>query len=206
MTGCPRGDGFTLPQLVQFGYHDHRSVRMHLKDGDLAAKKEDPDGNYAHGVVYGAQPLKGDVEFEVELTSYGTGWSGNLKLGVMRCPKDSLMDHPIPRYSPEAKDYCVWCAGKLHDHMITMVDQQYGETNLDDLREGDRLGLSVRRNGTLQFYVNGVAQGYAARDIYKKNCDVYVVVDHYANCRATRITRAGNTHTHTHTHTHTPVH
>ena len=190
MTGST--EGFVLPQVVQFGYHDYHSQRMHLKDESRTASKEDPDNSYAHGVVYGSIPLEGDVEFEVELSSYGTGWSGNLKLGVMRC-QGSLEDHIIPRYSPEAKDYCVWCANKVHDHMINNMDHQYGDANLDDLREGDRLGLTLRRsgNGTLQFLVNGCPQGKAAKNIYKNGWKVYIVVDHYANCRATKITRAG---------------
>lgn len=190
MTGTTRSEGFVLPKVIQFGYHDHHSLRMRLTEEKLTASKEDPENSYAHGVVYGSSPLKGDVEFEVELTSYGTGWSGNLKLGVMRC-QGKMEKHAIPRYSPEAKEYCMWCANKLHDHMVTMRDQEYGEVNLDDLREGDRLGLRLRRDGTLNFLVNGRAQGLAVKNVYKRGWNVYVVVDHYANCRATKITKAG---------------
>lgn len=190
MTGPSRGEGFVLPKIIQFGYHEYHSLRMRLTEEKQRASKEDPENSYAHGVVYGAQPLRGDVEFEVELTSYGTGWSGNLKLGVMRC-QGKVEEQSIPRYSPEAKEYCVWCANKLHDHMVTMRDQEYGEMNLDDLREGDRLGLKLRRDGTLNFLVNGHAQGIAAQNVYKRGWNVFIVVDHYANCRATKITRAG---------------
>lgn len=164
---------------------------MRVEDDGKSAYKENPASFYAHGVAYGARPIKGHCEFEVELTSYGTGWSGNLKLGVMHT-NGKLEEEVIPRYSPEANGYCIWCANKLHDHMIAMNEITYGKQSLDELQEGDRLGLQVTRNGILTFLVNGQPQGVAASLVYsKKDYDVYVVVDHYANCKSTRITRAG---------------
>ena len=164
---------------------------MRVEENGRSAYKENPASIYAHGVVYGSRPVKGHCEFEVELTSYGTGWSGNLKLGVMRT-SGKLEEEAIPRYSPEASGYCIWCAGKLHDHMIAMTEMPYGKQSLDELQQGDRLGLQLTRNGILTFLINGRPQGVAASSVYsKKDCDVYVVVDHYANCKSTRITRAG---------------
>ena len=175
------------------------------KDGRSAAKK-DPSATYAYGVVYGERPLKGTAEFEVELVSYGTGWSGTLKLGVMRCKMSSCVtDKTIPRYSPEGTHHCVWSSDKLHNRLTDcFTEQHYGEVNLDELRAGDKLGMRVNHEGTLEFFVNGRHQGVAAEDLYQKGYDVYAVVDHYANCKATRITRSGvmivPPHIHTHTH------
>lgn len=185
---------FILEDTIQFGYHSVSSSQIKITDDGLAAEKRDADSQYAHGVAYGARPLKGTAEFEVKIASYGTGWSGTLKLGVMRCKKDVplVTGTSIPRYSPEGVDHCVWSSDKLHNRLVTpVVESNYGNTNLDDLREGDRVGMRLSHDGVLVFFVNGKSQGVAAENIYDRNCDVYAVVDHYANCRATVITRAG---------------
>ena len=188
----PSHAGFILPEVVNFGYSQkYCSKHMRVEQDGKSAYKENPASIYAHGVAYGSRPVKGHCEFEVELTSYGTGWSGNLKLGIMRT-SGKLEEETIPRYSPEASGYCIWCAGKLHDHMIAMTEMPYGKQSLDELQQGDRLGLQLTRNGVLTFFINGHPQGVAASSVYsKKDCDVYVVVDHYANCKSTQITRAG---------------
>ena len=75
------------------------------KDG-LLAKKKDPREVYAYGVVYGHKVLRGTTEFEVEIASYGTGWSGTLKLGVMQHKAGSEIKlEEIPRFSQYAKNY-----------------------------------------------------------------------------------------------------
>ena len=71
------------------------------------------------------------------------------------------------------------------------TEKKYGSTNLENLREGDRLGLRVSHDGVLTFFVNGKSQGVAAQGVYQDGYDLYAVVDVYANCRAVRITRAG---------------
>ncbi len=192
----PASQTFILEDIVQFGYHNISSSQIKITENGLAAEKRDPDAHYAHGVAYGARPLKGTAEFEVKIASYGTGWSGTLKLGVMRAKKDMpLVSGPsIPRYSPEGVDHCVWSSDKIHNRLNTpAVESNYtgSKVNLDDLREGDRVGLRLSHDGMLTFFVNGKSQGVAAENIYDKECDVYAVVDHYANCKATVITRAG---------------
>jgi neuralized-like protein 4 len=143
-------------------------------------------------VVYGERPLRGTAEFEVELVSYGTGWSGTLKLGVTRCKAGRKpSDKTIPRYSPEGTNHCVWSSDKLHNRLTDcFTEQHYGLVNLDELRAGDRLGMRVTHDGILEFFVNGAYQGIAAEGIYQRGYDIYAVVDHYANCKATKITRA----------------
>lgn len=164
---------------------------MSITEDGKEAKKLDPEVVYAKGVVYSERPVKGWAEFEVEVISYGTSWSGNLKLGIMIHKSDKELDpSKIPRYTPESPEHCVWCASKLHDHVTSMTEVAYGEKTLDDLKEGDRLGIIITSKGVLHFLVNGKSQGAATHNIYRMGHDVYVVVDHYANCKATRITRA----------------
>lgn len=192
-----RKTSFILPESVQFGYHESaHSRQMSLSEDKLTATKIDPNSHYAHGVCYGAIPLRGTAEFEVEITSYGTGWSGTMKLGVMRCKTDSKLAGSIPRYSPEGQDHCVWSSNKIHNRLTggpTEVEpeKRYGDRNLDDLTVDDKVGFRLSYDGNLTFFVNGTSQGIAADNIYLRGYDVYPVVDHYANCKATRIVRAG---------------
>lgn len=187
---------FILPQTVQFGFHNICSDQVRITDNGLKAEKKDPNLHYAHGVVYSALPLKGTAEFEVTMTDYGTGWSGTLKLGVAKYKAGrNVQVSRIPRYSPEAANHCVWSSDKIHNRLKSnqngVQERQYGLKDLDTLREGDRLGLRLSHDGKLVFFVNGRSQGLAAEKVYEKGHDVYVVVDHYANCKATAITRAG---------------
>ena len=194
----PKRTSFILPETVQFGYHEtSHSKQMILTEDRLSATKSDPASQYAHGVCYGAVPLRGTAEFEVEITSYGTGWSGTMKLGVMRCPTDSKIN--VPRYSPESTEHVVWSSTKIHNRLsggvcnggVDETEKQYSNVNLDDLKVGSRLGFRLSYDGALSFLVNGKSQGVAAENVYLRGHDVYAVVDHYANCKATRIIRAG---------------
>lgn len=40
--------------------------------------------------------------------------------------------------------------------------REYGEFNLDELREGDRVGMMRKSNGNLHYFINGLDQGIAA--------------------------------------------
>ena len=183
---------FVLPKTIQFGFHPVCSHQMRVSEDGITAEKKDPASYYAHGVVYGAKPLRGTAEFEVEIISYGTGWSGTLKLGVMRCKSGGeLLMKDIPRYSPEGNEHCVWSSEKVHNKLVGSSEKPYGFVNLDELRAGYRVGMRLSHDGVLVFFVNGRSQGVAAEGIYKKGYDVYPVIDHYANCKATRITRSG---------------
>ncbi|XP_019855645.1 PREDICTED: uncharacterized protein LOC109584371 [Amphimedon queenslandica] len=183
---------YELPPLVCFGYHkDYHSDQMCIADNGTEAKKLYPEEFYAKGVVYSERPVKSRVEFEVEVISHGAPWSGNLKLGIMLHKSNKKLDRlKIPRYTPECHNHCVWSTKKLHNNVTTMTETAYGKVSLDDLEEGDRLGIIITSEGVLHFLVNGEPQGIATHDIYREGHDVYVVVDHYANCKATRITRA----------------
>ncbi len=184
---------FVLKNDVHFGFHSVSSQQIRISEDRFSAEKKEPSAYYAYGVAYGAKPLRGTSEFEVVITSYGTGWSGTLKLGVMRCLEGTdIAPKGIPRYTPEGQDHCVWSSDKVHNRLgKTHQEKLYGSVNLDELREGDRVGLRLSYDGELTFFVNGRWQGVAASGVHLKGYDVYPVIDHYANCRATRITRAG---------------
>ena len=46
-------------------------------------------------------------------------------------------------------------------------------------KQGDKLGMEISREGTLQFLVNDRSQGAAATNVYSTDKLVYGFVDHY---------------------------
>ena len=105
----------------------------------------------------------------------------------------------IPSDSHCATNHCVWFQERLHNNLVTRSSDGpylpvYGNVNLDDLQEGDCVGLCLSQDGVLEFTVNGESQGVVAKNIYTRDSDVYAVVDHYGSCVATVITKAGELH------------
>ena len=62
-------------------------------------------------------------------------------------------------------------------------------SDLDQLSEGDTVGVMVNWKRELRFFVNGVDQGTAANDITSK---VYAVVDMYGKCAQVSIIKPGS--------------
>ena len=112
----------------------------------------------------------------------------------MRCEKGVPIEPgpSIPSDSQYAANHCVWIDTELYNNIVTPGEEsEYGYVDLYDLREGDCVGLRLSQDGVLEFFVNGESQGIAAKNIYTRNSDVYAVVDHYGQCFATVITKAG---------------
>ena len=99
----------------------------------------------------------------------------------------------ISMNSHVAEDHYVWANHRLCNNLVTPREESdYGYVDLDDLREGDCVRLCLSRDGELEFFVNDESQGIAAKNIYTRDTDIiYAIVDHYAKCVATVITKAG---------------
>ena len=187
----PATANFVPNEDIQFGYHSASGKQIRITNDGLGAEKMDPDKVFLDGVAYGARPLKGKAEFSVEIVSYAVG---SLGFGVMRCKKGVPIESgpSIPSDPCDAANHCVWAGQLLFNNLVTPREwSDYGYVDLDDLREGDCVGLRLSQDGVLEFFVNGKSQGIAAKNIYTRNRDVYAVVDHYGQCVATVITKAG---------------
>ena len=184
---------------IQFGYHSIISGKQtRITNDGLRAERINPSVQHGYGVTYGARPLRGRAEFEVKIDSYGAGWLMSILIGVTRCKKGVLVpiNHEsgasIPLNSDATTNYCIWSGLQLFSNLVTPNRQlTYGSVDLRDLREGDHLGLHLSEDGVLEFTVNGEGQGIAAENVYTRNTDVYAFVDHYGQCVATVITKAG---------------
>ena len=182
---------------IQFGYHSASGKQIKLTNDGLGAERMNPDIVFDNGVAYGAQPLKGRSEFEVKIVSYGGKWNKSLGFGVMRCKKGvPIKSTDIPDNPQFAVNHFVWINQKLYNNFVTVTvagnETDYGYVTLNDLREGDCVGLSLSQDGVLEFTVNDESQGTVATNVYNRNTDVYAVVDHWGPCVATVITKAGD--------------
>ena len=164
---------------------------MEISNDGLEARKIDPEKFLTYGVVYSERPVRGHVEFEVEIISHSTrSWSRSICLGVMlHKSQTSLWEEAPALYALGAANHCVWDGYVVYDKITTMKVMPYSR-DLDELRVGDRPGLLITSDGELHFLVNGEPQGRATYGIYRPGFDVYITVDHYGKCKATRITRA----------------
>ena len=180
---------------IQFGYHSASGKLITITDDGLRAERMNPDKTSGGGVVYSSLPLKGIAEFEVKIVSYGTRWRHSMGLGVMKCKKGVPIESgpSIPDvFSHATVNHCVWDGNHVSNNLVSPGERsEYGCVDLKDLREEDYVGLHLSQDGVLEFIVNGESQGIAAKNIYTRDSDIYAFVDHYANCVATVITKAG---------------
>ena len=184
-----------LRSAVEFGFRSVHGRNIKLSKYGLLAERTYPSDTFNGGIAYGAKVLSGTTEFEVEITSCKTSWSGTLKLGVMQCKAGSKIKYSdVPQYSLDVKFYCMWSSHRVFNKLFGCsgpIEREYSSTRLEHLREGDHLGLRVSHDGVLTFFVNGKSQGVAAQGVYQEGYDLYAVVDVYGRCTAVRITRAG---------------
>ena len=189
-------DESTPNKDIQFGYHSAAGKKIRITNNGLGAERMNPEYEFDDGVAYGAQPLKGLAEFEVKMVTYyyGAKWITSLGFGIRRCKKGMPIESGpgIPENPYDAEYHYVWTDQRLVNNLVSpRNDSDYGYVDLDDLREGDCVGLCLSQDGVLEFTVNGESQGIAAKNIYTRDTDVYAVVDHYGRCVATVITKAG---------------
>lgn len=78
------------------------------------------------------------------------------------------------------------CSRNLHFSSLQSgraLIENYGQ-NLEDLIEGDRVGVVCKRNGDIHFFVNGVDLGVAVSNLFG---EIYAIVDLYGKCAAVSI-------------------
>uniref|UniRef100_UPI00358F8D8A neuralized-like protein 4 isoform X2 n=1 Tax=Myxine glutinosa TaxID=7769 RepID=UPI00358F8D8A len=162
--------GFTMSDL-----------RFHSRCGSLARLSEDfrtaqrhlPTAEFNHGVVLSYRPLFRGEMFQVRIEQLVEKWSGSLELGVTTHNPDRLAFPPTMSNITSGTVLMSDC-GILTNGKGTRLD--YSSTSLDSLQPGDVVGLTVRENGNLHFFINKVDQGVAAHDMPSV---VYGVIDLY---------------------------
>lgn len=115
-----------------------------------------------------------DELFEIRIDCLVDKWSGSIEMGITT-HNPAALDFPSTMTNLRSGTIMMSGCGILTNGKGTR--REYGQCNLDELIEGDRIALMIRRaSGDLHFYVNGRDQGIAAPNVPQP---VWGVVDLY---------------------------
>ncbi|XP_050092092.1 neuralized-like protein 4 [Anopheles aquasalis] len=149
------------------GNDPHDKLRFHTRCGSLVklsancrtAERRRPLDEFNNGVVMTHRPLWDNELFEIRIDRLVDKWSGSIEVGVTtHCP--SALQFPATMTNLRSGTIMMSGCGILTNGKGTR--REYGEFNLDELREGDRVGMMRKANGNLHYYINGRDQGVAA--------------------------------------------
>ncbi|KYN44842.1 Neuralized-like protein 4 [Trachymyrmex septentrionalis] len=154
-------------------FHRRCGYRITLSNNNSTATRNFSE--YDFGLVFSAEPLQENELFEVTIDKKIISWCGSIDIGVTECDPETLV---IP---PCATNLChgswiMTCSGIIHNG--DRIVETYG-ANLNDLQEGNTLGVMRTSNNELVFYINGVSQGVAVSNIPER---IFAVVDIYGDC------------------------
>ncbi|XP_055625831.1 neuralized-like protein 4 [Toxorhynchites rutilus septentrionalis] len=149
------------------GIDPNDKLRFHTRCGSLVklslncrtAERRRPLDEFNNGVVMTHRPLRDNELFEIRIDRLVDKWSGSIEVGVTtHCP--SALQFPATMTNLRSGTIMMSGCGILTNGKGTR--REYGEFNLDELREGDRVGMMRKSNGNLHYYINGRDQGVAA--------------------------------------------
>ncbi|XP_041278420.1 neuralized-like protein 4 [Onychostruthus taczanowskii] len=154
-----------------------------VNEGRTALRPHATD-DFNHGVVLSARPLGDNELFQVRLDKMVDKWAGSIEIGVTT-HNPAYLQLPSTMTNLRSGTWMMTGNGVMHNG--TTVLDEYGH-NLDRLKAGDTVGVVRRDDGTLHFFVNGVAQGPAAWNVPP---NVYAVVDLYGQAAQATIVDEG---------------
>ncbi|KAH8270110.1 hypothetical protein KR018_004088, partial [Drosophila ironensis] len=152
-------------------YYDMNDrLRFHTRCGSLvkllpnfrSAERRRPLDEFNNGVVITHRPLRDNELFEIRIDKLVDKWSGSIEVGVTT-HNPTVLHFPATMTNMRSGTIMMSGCGILTNGKGTR--RQYGEYNLDELREGDRVGMMRKANGNLHYYINGQDQGVAANRV-----------------------------------------
>ena len=117
-------------------------------------------------------PCKDDQIFEIRIDRKIDSWSGSLELGVTTADPMELAasGHEFPSSANELNQGSSWImSGNTVRQDGKSVHENYGDLDLDQVKEQDRVGVVRTSQGDLVFFINGVSQSVAARSGHQLN-------------------------------------
>ncbi|OWK50327.1 Neuralized-like protein 4 [Lonchura striata] len=131
--------------------------------------------------------------FEIRIDKLVDKWSGSIEIGVTAHNPNSL-EYPATMTNLRSGTIMMSGCGILTNGKGTR--REYCEFSLDELQEGDHIGLTRKANNALHFYINGVDQGvatsltpqvvYGVVDLYGMAVKVTIVHNHNHSDRLRR--------------------
>lgn len=140
-------------------FHTRCGSLVKLSCNLRTAERKRPLDEFNNGVVMTHRALRDNELFEIRIDRLVDKWSGSIEVGVTtHCP--SALQFPATMTNLRSGTIMMSGCGILTNGKGTR--REYGEFNLDELREGDRVGMMRKSNGNLHYYINGRDQGVAA--------------------------------------------
>ena len=156
-------------------FHRRHGSLIFLSNENRSARRRSSAAEFNNGLIFSKRFLRNMEIFEVRLDRKIGNWSGSWAIGVTT-GDPSVME--IPSSSTGLKNGSWIMSGKSILKDGSSILEDYGK-DLDELEEGERIGVQRQDDCSLHFYVNGKDLGVAATDIPST---VFAVVDLYGKC------------------------
>uniref|UniRef100_T1IVE5 NHR domain-containing protein n=1 Tax=Strigamia maritima TaxID=126957 RepID=T1IVE5_STRMM len=165
-------------------FHDHCGSLVKLSERNRTAERRRPLDEFNNGVVMTHRSLRDNELFEIRIDRLVDKWSGSIEVGITTHNPATLefpatMTNMRSGTQQEGEGFFNGTIMMSGCGILTNgkgTRREYGEYNLDELVEGDKIGLMRKSNGNLHYYINNVDQGVAAVMVPQT---VYGVVDLY---------------------------
>ncbi|QQP38923.1 Uncharacterized protein FKW44_019641, partial [Caligus rogercresseyi] len=154
-------------------FHERKGLLIKLSNQNRTCERRRPLEEFNNGVVMTHRPLLDEELFEIRIDTLVDKWSGSIEVG-MTAHNPNTLDFPSTMTNQRSGTLMMSGCGILTNGKGTK--RGYGSFNLDELKEGDRIGMIRKKNGALHFYINGEDQGVASA---KVPSPIWGVVDLY---------------------------
>ncbi|XP_008559824.1 neuralized-like protein 4 [Microplitis demolitor] len=141
-------------------FHERVGTLVKLSNNARTAERRRPLDEFNNGVVMTHRPLRDNELFEIRIDRLVDKWSGSIEVGVTTHSPTGLK-FPATMTNMRSGTTMMSGCGILTNGKG--IQREYGDINLDELREGDRVGMIRRCNGNLHYLINGLDQGVAAK-------------------------------------------
>lgn len=153
----------STPQSIRedrLRFHERVGALVKLSNNARTAERRRPLDEFNNGVVMTHRTLRDNELFEVRIDKLVSKWSGSIEIGVTSYSPTTI-EFPATMTNMRSGTTMMSGCGILTNGKG--IQREYGEINLDELREGDRVGLTRKDNGNLHYLINGLDQGVAAK-------------------------------------------
>ncbi|KAM5214872.1 neuralized-like protein 4 isoform 3-T3 [Hipposideros larvatus] len=167
LSSPPAGEGLgsscaaTSPVLTSNDallFHEKCGTLIKLSNNNKTAERRRPLDEFNNGVVMTNRPLRDNEMFEIRIDKLVDKWSGSIEIGVTTHNPNNL-EYPATMTNLQSGTIMMSGCGILTNGKGTR--REYCEFSLDELQEGDHIGLTRKSNSALHFFINGIDQGVA---------------------------------------------
>ncbi|XP_047524615.1 neuralized-like protein 4 isoform X2 [Pieris napi] len=154
-------------------FHPRCGILVKLSNNNKSAERSRPLDDYNNGVVMTHRPLYDNELFEIRIDRLVDKWSGSIEVGVTT-HNPATIRFPSTMTNMDCGTIMMSGCKVLINGQGTCVE--YGNFNLDELREGDTIGMMRNSAGKLHYFINSIDQGVAADKVDQQ---VWGVIDLY---------------------------